>query len=196
MRDVIDPQTGVSVGQRRRARAEVNGSDMVRAELISRADMRISPLGSGSDYSPFLQHLGVASLNIGFGGEAPGGSYHTLYDTYEHYTKFIDPGLTYGVALAKVAGRSTIRLANAPRLPFDFVGLADNISLYLDEIETLAETLRTQTEADNRRNDSGIYELALDPTKSYVAPAKKTPLPYFQFRPAEKCYGRTGTGCR
>jgi N-acetylated-alpha-linked acidic dipeptidase len=183
MRDVQDPQTGVSVAERRRARIEVNGSADARAELKSRADMRISPLGSGSDYSPFLQHLGIASLNIAFGGEGADGSYHTLYDTYEHYTRFRDPGMEYGVALAQVAGRATLRLANASRLPFEFTGLTDNISLYTDEIEKLAESMRAETLSTNARIDSGVYNLALDPTRSLVAPRKKAEVPYFNFAP-------------
>jgi N-acetylated-alpha-linked acidic dipeptidase len=183
MRDVQDPQTGVSVAERRRARIEVNGDAEARAELKSRQDMRINPLGSGSDYSPFLQHLGIASLSIGFGGEGSDGSYHTLYDTYEHYTRFRDPGFAYGVALAQVAGRATMRLANAPRLPFEFTGLADNINLYMDEIEQLAETMREETETTNGRIDSGVYDLALDPTKSLIAPLKKAEVPYFNFAP-------------
>jgi N-acetylated-alpha-linked acidic dipeptidase len=183
MRDVEDPQTGVSVAERRRARIEVNGDAAARAELNSRADMRISPLGSGSDYSPFLQHLGIASLNISFGGEASDGSYHTLYDTYEHYTKFRDPGLVYNVALAQVAGRATMRLANAPRLPFEYTGLADNISLYMSEIEELADSMREATLFSNARIDSGVYDLALDPTRNIVAPLKKAEVPYFNFAP-------------
>ncbi|CAE7874932.1 Folh1 [Symbiodinium microadriaticum] len=183
MRDVQDPQTGVSVAERRRARIEVNGDAEARAELNSREDMRISPLGSGSDYSPFLQHLGIASLNIGFGGEGSDGSYHTLYDTYEHYTRFRDPGFVYGVALAQVAGRATMRLANAPRLPFEFTGLADNINLYMEEIEELAETMREETETSNARIDSGVYDLALDPTRTLIAPLKKAEVPYFNFAP-------------
>ncbi|MDA1372467.1 MAG: M28 family peptidase [Proteobacteria bacterium] len=183
MRDVNDPQTGVSVAERRRARIEVTGNDKARGELKSRADLRISPLGSGSDYSPFLQHLGIASLNIGFGGEAAGGSYHTLYDTYEHYTRFVDPGLVYGVALSQVAGRVTLRLANAPRLPFEFTGLADNISQYVSEIEELGNTIRTQTEAENARIDSGVYQLALDPTRTYGPPVRKPEVPHFNFAP-------------
>tara|TARA_B100001057_G_scaffold138818_2_gene138473 strand:- start:4449 stop:6659 length:2211 start_codon:yes stop_codon:yes gene_type:complete len=183
MRDVEDPQTGVSVADRRRARIEVNGSSQARDELQRRSDLRISPLGSGSDYSPFLQHLGIASLNISFGGEGSDGSYHTLYDTYEHYTRFRDPGLAYNVTLAQVAGRATMRLANAPRLPFEFVGLADNVSLYLSEIETLADTMREETLANNARIDSGVYALALDPTRSLVAPLKKAEVPHFNFAP-------------
>lgn len=183
MRDVTDPQTGVSVAARRRARIEATGSEQARGELKSRADMRISPLGSGSDYSPFLQHLGIASLNIGFGGEANDGSYHTLYDTYEHYTRFQDPGMVYGVALSQVAGRATLRLAYAPRLPFEFKGLADNVGLYVSEVEKLAEDMRKQTEAENARIDSGIYALALDPTKTLGAPLRKPELPFFNFAP-------------
>ncbi len=183
MNDVTDPQTGVSVGERRRARIEVTGSDAARAEVNNRADLRISPLGSGSDYSPFLQHLGIASLNIGFGGEGGGGSYHTMYDTYEHYTTWRDPGLVYGVTLSQVAGRAALRLANAPRLPFEFTGLADNIGLYVGELEELAENMREQTESENARIDSGVYELALDPTRSLGPPLRKPEVPHFNFAP-------------
>ena len=183
MHDVTDPQTGVSVAERLRARIEVNGNDEARAELRNRADLRISPLGSGSDYTPFLQHLGIASLNIGFGGEGNDGSYHTLYDTYEHYTTFRDPGMVYGVALAQVAGRATLRLANAPRLPFEFTGLADNLGLYLEQLEELANNMREQTLETNARIDSGVYDLALDPTRTLGAPLKKEEVPYFNFAP-------------
>jgi N-acetylated-alpha-linked acidic dipeptidase len=184
MRDVIDPQTGVSVGERRRANLQVNSnSAKTRDEARNRADLRISPLGSGSDYSPFLQHLGVASLNISFGGEAADGSYHTLYDTYEHYTKWRDPGLIYGAALAKVAGRATLRLANAPRLPFEFTGLSDNIALYIDEIEALADEMRVKTAEINSMLESGIYNLVLDQNKSFGPPKSQTAVPHFNFAP-------------
>ena len=160
--DVIDPQTGVSVDARRRAMLTLEGSNArIKNEAKNRAQLRISPLGSGSDYTPFLQHLGIASINIAFGGEAQDGSYHTLYDTYEHYLKFRDPGLYYGVALAQVAGRATLRIANAQRLPFEFAGLTDNIALYLSEIEALTDALRSGTEDTNSLIDAGTYDLAL-----------------------------------
>jgi N-acetylated-alpha-linked acidic dipeptidase len=109
----------------------IGADDKLKTEAAERSDLRIYPLGSGSDYTPFLRHLGIASANISFGGEADGGSYHTLYDTYEHFTRWNDPGLLYGATLAKVTGRVTLRLANAPRLPFEFKGFADNVALYL-----------------------------------------------------------------
>ena len=182
--DIDDPQTGVSVKERRRANLSINSSnENTRTEAKNRSDLRISPLGSGSDYTPFLQHLGIASANIGFGGESAGGSYHTMYDTYEHYTKWIDPGLVYGEVLAQVAGHATLRLANAPRLPFEFKGFTDNISVYISEIETLADDMRTNTEETNQNITDGIYDLILDPTKSFGPPAAQAQVPFFNFAP-------------
>ena len=189
--DIDDPQTGVSVKERRRANLSINSSnEKARTEAKNRSDLRISPLGSGSDYTPFLQHLGIASANIGFGGESAGGSYHTMYDTYEHYTKWIDPGLVYGEILAQVAGHATLRLANAPRLPFEFKGFTDNVSVYISEIETLADDMRTNTEETNQNITDGIYDLILDPTKSFGPPAAQAQVPFFNFAPLKNALAR------
>ncbi len=189
--DIDDPQTGVSVKERRRANLSINSSnENARTEAKNRSDLRISPLGSGSDYTPFLQHLGIASANIGFGGESAGGSYHTMYDTYEHYTKWIDPGLVYGEVLAQVAGHATLRLANAPRLPFEFKGFTDNVSVYISEIETLADNMRTNTEETNQNITDGIYDLILDPTKSFGPPTAQAQVPFFNFAPLKNALTR------
>ncbi|MEZ5560171.1 MAG: transferrin receptor-like dimerization domain-containing protein [Pseudomonadales bacterium] len=181
---VPDPQTDVSVAERLRARMRMTGDDKVRSELDQRADLRLYPLGSGSDYTPFLQHLGIASANLGFGGdESADGSYHTLYDTYEHYTRFQDPGFRYGVALSEVAGIATLRLANAPVLPFRFGGLVDNLKLYLGEIEELADKQRKEAEQRNAWLDSGVYRLALDPERSLGPPVRLAAVPYFNLAP-------------
>jgi len=183
LRSVSDPQTKATVDERLRARIEVAGSPEQREELAKRSDLRISPLGSGSDYTPFLQHAGIASANLGFGGEGNGGSYHTLYDTIEHFTRFRDPGFRYGVALADVAGTATLRLANADVLPFRFSGLADNLQHYLEELEKLADDARAQAERVNGMIDNRTFELALDPEKSLGPPAKKPVVPHFNFAP-------------
>ena len=189
--DIDDPQTGVSVKERRRANLSINSSnENARTEAKNRPDLRISPLGSGSDYTPFLQHLGIASANIGFGGESAGGSYHTMYDTYEHYTKWIDPGLVYGEVLAQVAGHATLRLANAPRLPFEFKGFTDNVSVYISEIETLADDMRTNTDETNQNITDGIYDLILDPTKSFGPPTAQAQVPFFNFAPLKNALTR------
>ena len=189
--DVDDPRSGISLKDRRRAFLKVNATDeRQKDEAENREDLRIYPLGSGSDYTPFLQHLGIASANMSFGGEGNGGSYHTLYDTYEHYTAWRDPGLVYGVSLAQVAGRATMRLANAGRLPFEFSGFADNVALYLTEIEALAAKMRSDTKRNNERIDDGTYAAALDPTKTLGPPKREEPVPHFSFAPLQNSLER------
>ncbi len=193
MEDVDDPRAGISLKDRRRARLRLNaGNDKSRAEA-ERLDLRISALGSGSDYTPFLQHLGIASANFSFGGEGNGGSYHTLYDTYEHFTTWRDPGLVYGVSLAQVVGRATLRLANAPRLPFEFQGFADNIALYVEELEALADQMRKDTELTNQRLDDGTYAAALNPNETLGPPSRKEEVPFFNFAPLRNALDRLQT---
>ena len=182
--DVTDPQTGVSLKQRQRANLKLNGTDeTIKKEARERKNIRIAPLGSGSDYTPFLQHLGIASANLAFSGHGDGGSYHTLYDTYEHFTTWRDPGLLYCVTLAKVAGRATLRLANAEILPFEYTALHDNVNMYIGELEKLAETMRTETENRNRDIADGTYALVLDPQKTLGPPMVQNAVPYFSFAP-------------
>ncbi len=176
---VQDPQTGVSVAERMRARARVAGS----TEADTRKDLRISPLGSGSDYTPFLQHLGIASLHIGFGGENRGGSYHSAFDSYDYYVRFGDPGFAYGIALAQVTGRLALRVANADILPLAFANFVDNVSGYVTEVTELAATMRRETERHNELVADGSYVLAADPRKIYVPPPKKTEVPHLNFAP-------------
>ena len=188
--ELDDPVTDITLKERRRAYQQINGDDKAKAEATERNDLRIYPMGSGSDYTPFLQHLGIASANLGFGGEASDGSYHTLYDTYEHYMKFRDPGLVYGATLAKVTARATLRLANAPRLPFEFKGFADNVAMYVTELQELADSMRSQTEQTNKLIEDGIYAVALDPNKSFGPPKVKAPVPHFNFAPLKNALGR------
>ncbi|MGB5554714.1 MAG: M28 family peptidase, partial [Flavobacteriaceae bacterium] len=154
--DVTDPQRGVSVKERRNAASLVNGGE---------GEFSLSALGSGSDYTPFIQHAGIASLNLGFGGENEGGEYHTIYDTYPHYKRFKDPEFAYGVALANTAGRITLRLANADVLPFEFKQWHKTVSGYLDEIMKSTEDMRNAVEKHNKMVAKNAFELAADPTK-------------------------------
>ena len=191
MADVSDPRMDMTLKDRKRAELRLNADDeRERSDATDREDLRIFPMGSGSDYTPFLQHLGIASAHIGFGGEGRDGSYHTLYDTYEHYTTWRDPGLIYGVTLAKVAGRATLRLANAPRLPFEFHGFADNIDLYISELEELADNMRKETDDTNKLIAAGVYEAALDPTRTLGPPTAKAAVPYFSFAPLKNALQR------
>src|SRR3989442_9591048 len=182
-KDVRDPQRGSSVGERRRARLLAEGKPEEKKEAREHPGLRLAALGSGSDYTPFLQHLGIASLNLGFGGEDRGGSYHSIYDSIDHYTRFGDPGFAYGVVLAQTAGRVVLRLANAETLPFDFSSLADTLDRYAKEGAKLSDDLRTETEEANRLLQDGMLTLAADPKEPFVAPSPKPPVPFLNLAP-------------
>ncbi|HKP84524.1 MAG TPA: transferrin receptor-like dimerization domain-containing protein, partial [Blastocatellia bacterium] len=140
-RDIDQPQSAKSVLETMRDnRMEQARTDELKKELRERADLRIGALGSGSDYTPFLQHLGIASLNTGFGGEGGGGVYHSAYDSFYWYTKFSDGTFEYGRALAQTNGTILMRLANADVLPFEFTNLAETVGRYVGEIEKLAKS--------------------------------------------------------
>jgi N-acetylated-alpha-linked acidic dipeptidase len=182
--------SGLSVLERARARVIVRGSTDDSKEARTRQDLRIDALGSGSDYTPFLQHLGVASLNIGFGGEDNGGSYHSIFDSIDHYNRFGDPGYVYGVALAKAGGRAMLRLANADVLPFQFAALTETIDKYLKEVTKLAGDLRDQTAETNRRIQEGTLRAVADPKETYVVPTPKEPVPFLNFTDLQNALDR------
>jgi len=185
-RAVTDPQTGVSVWDRLQAAQAVGGG----REPGETSDFTISPLGSGSDYTPFLQHLGIASLNLGFGGESGGGSYHSQYDSFDHYRRFGDPGFAYGAALSKVTARATLRLANADVLPFRFTPFVSNVRAYLGEITGLLDSTRKETERKNALIDANAYALAADPTETWVVPERQDDVPYIGFAPVQNALTR------
>ena len=180
----------MTVWERTRANQIVNGSANAKRDARERADLRISPLGSGSDYTPFLQHLGIASLNIGFGGEDGGGSYHSIYDSFDHYTKYGDPGFAYGIALAKVCGHATLRLANADTLPFEFANFAETVNQYASEVTRLTETMRDETRQMNQLISSGMLKAVQDPTETFNVPAEKPAVPFINFAPLQNSIAR------
>ncbi len=138
-RDVVDPQTGKSVLEALRDHiAQQSKDEKERKEVLARATPRIGALGSGSDYTAFVDHLGVASLNLGFGGEGGGGVYHSIYDSFYWYTHFSDTNFVYGRALAQLEGTALMRLAGAPVLPFEFTSLAETVGRYAEELDKLA----------------------------------------------------------
>lgn len=173
---VTDPQKGVSVAERRKAANAVRGGDN---------SFTLSALGSGSDYTPFIQHSGIASLNLGFGGEGSGGEYHTIYDTYTHYTRFKDPGFEYGVALANTAGRITLRLANAEVLPFELTQWHTTVDGYLGEVMKTLENMRSEVEKHNKWVQKDVYGLVMDPKKPIKAAEAKAEVPYLDFSPLQ-----------
>lgn len=179
--DVIDPQTGVSVKDRRYAKSISDADRTGRAKMYGNKYMKIGALGAGSDYSPFFQHLGIPSANIGFGGEGSGGEYHSIYDSYDHYTRFKDPGFQYGTALAKTTGRSMMRLANADVLPFDYSILVNTIGDYLTDVRGQLDQMRNDTELENKLVGDKLFDLAKDPKLGFKSPVAKSSVPFLDF---------------
>jgi N-acetylated-alpha-linked acidic dipeptidase len=145
------------------------------------ADLKLGALGSGSDYTPFLQHLGVNSLNLGFEGETDYGVYHSAYDSFDHYRRFVDPTFEYGVALAKVAGRLVLRASQAQLLPAHESDFAASIAGYADELHKLADGMRVKTRALSTLLDDGAFKLATDPEKPRAPPPPAKEVPYLNF---------------
>ncbi len=191
---VRDPQTGVTAAARLRARVLVDGNQKgvdEEAKKITRrvaggAAPPIGALGSGSDYTPFLQHLGIASLDIRYGGEdKDGGIYHSIYDSFDHFVRFGDPEFAYGVALAKTIGRVMLRVADADVLPARFSDFADTVAQYADEVRKLADSLRERTDEQHRLLDENAFKLAGDPTETYLPPEREAKVPFFNFAPLD-----------
>src|SRR5262249_52132556 len=190
-RDVVDPEKEISVYERSRARVILEGDAEHRREARERQDLRIGALGSGSDYSPFLQHLGIATLNIGYGGEGEtDGIYHSIYDSFDHYIRFGDPTFDYSIALSKTGGRAILRFANADYLPLTMGNLSDTVSMYLKEVMKLAADERDAIAERNRRVNEKTFEAVDDPTKTLVAPKAEAPAPFLNFAPLQNALAR------
>ena len=154
-------------------------------------DTPVGALGSGSDYSAFLQHLGLATINLGFGGEdEQGGVYHSAYDTFEHYSRFGDPTFEYGVALAKVSGRLVLREADADILPLQFGGFADTVSGYVDELKKLNTDMMGKTATQTKLLGDRAYALAADPAETDLPPTQDTAVPKIDFAPLDAAVAR------
>ena len=184
--DVVDPQTGGTVAARARAKLLADnydghgrGDEDAAKAAEAGGDVPIGALGSGSDYSPFLQHLGLPALDIGFGGEGmSGGVYHSIYDSFDHFTRFDDPGLKYGAALSKTVGRLVLRIADADTPPVRFADLADTVARYATEVHKLADDRRTKDTRLAKLTAGGDFAAASDPLDPLAAPAAATPTPF------------------
>lgn len=185
-RDITDPQTQVSILARRQAADVLKAATpKLKKEKLAKQGIAIGAMGSGSDYSSFLQHLGVPSLDVGFGGEDAGGEYHSIYDSYDDYTRFKDPGFNYGVALSQTAGHTVLRLANTVTLPFDYRKLYETVNGYVNELTELSGSLRESTSIENQLIRDRKYQLATDTAKHLLPPVPKSEVPYLDFSPLQ-----------
>jgi N-acetylated-alpha-linked acidic dipeptidase len=168
------------------ARAIATGPGVARNEARSRSDLRISALGSGSDYSAFLQHAGVPTLNLSFSGlDDNDGIYHSIYDDYYHFTKFLDTDFAYGRVLAQTVGSLVIRLADAQVLPFQFTSLADTVQTYVAELQALLKNKQSEVKELNRQIEEGVFTAIADPRRGLRAPVVESIPPSINFAPLE-----------
>jgi N-acetylated-alpha-linked acidic dipeptidase len=185
-RDIQDPETKLTVSRRSQLREiEEAKTEDDRKELRLRADLRIDALGSGSDYTAFLDHIGIASLNVGYGGEGDAGIYHSAYDDFYWYTHFSDTDFVYGRALSQTAGTAVMRLANADLLPFEFNDLADTIRLYQKQLKKLADDERGELIERNKEIEEGLFTATDDPRRPKVPPRHVDVPPYLNFAPLD-----------
>ncbi|MGB7151705.1 MAG: transferrin receptor-like dimerization domain-containing protein [Terriglobales bacterium] len=185
-RDIEDPETKMTVWQRAQlsAVAAAKSADD-RKELRQRTDLRIEALGSGTDFTAYLDHLGIACLNLGFGGEDEQGIYHSVYDDFYWYTHFSDTDFVYGRAMSQTIGTSVMRLADAEVLPFDFVDFADTVGMYTKDLEKLLANKQDEIRERNQEIDEGMFKATFDPRRPTVAPAKEEIPPHLNFAPME-----------
>jgi len=203
--DVSDPESKSTVAERKRARIRTDAASSrnhdpqaaARAKEDAKAaadparDFPIGALGSGSDYSAFIEHLGVPALNLGYGDEGEnGGIYHSRYDTFEHFTRFEDPGFVYEAVLAKTVGRMVMRAAAAD-LPLQrATNFADTMASYAGELKKLADNKREAAELQAKMLTDRSFEIAADPTKSHGDPAALKAVPKIDFGALDKAVER------
>jgi N-acetylated-alpha-linked acidic dipeptidase len=185
-RDIQDPEKKIPVWKRDQLKAIADAKTPEdRKEIRDRADLRIDALGSGSDWTVFLDHLGISTLDLSYGDEDGGGIYHSIYDDFYWYTHFSDTDFAYGRALSQTAGTAVMRLADADLLPYNFTGLADTIHRYLDELQKLSQTKRDETIERNLEIKDGLFTAIADPKKASVPPPVEEVPPYLNFAPLQ-----------
>jgi N-acetylated-alpha-linked acidic dipeptidase len=184
-KDIQDPETHISVWRRWQAERLRFSPAADRDEVRTRPNLRIGALGSGSDYSAFVQHLGIASANLGYNGETPGGIYHSIYDDFYWYTHYSDTSFVYERALAQTIGTSVMRLADAQVIPFDYTGLAETVGRYQKELEKLAKDEADSLNEQNRELRDGVFTAVNDPRAPTIAPDSAATPTHLDFAPLE-----------
>jgi N-acetylated-alpha-linked acidic dipeptidase len=177
-RDVDDPRgSGTSVLDAKKAHlADQAKTPAEREALRSARDITIDALGSGSDYTAFLDHLQIASLDLSFGGDDGGGIYHSIYDSFHWYSTFSDGSFVQVAGLSQTIGTALLRLVNADVLPFEFNATAAALGRYVDEIEKNATA--TGPSGDRRLDVSSLKHAIARLSKSageYARAVERTP---------------------
>jgi N-acetylated-alpha-linked acidic dipeptidase len=192
-KNIPDPQTGVSLFERLKAREVIiAASPQLAKEMMDKSKIHLDALGTGSDFSPFLQHLGLPVLDLSFSGEDHNGVYHSIYDSYDNFVRFIDPGFYYCAALSKTAGHISLRMLDADVLPFDFRILSKEVKTYTTELQTLLTNLRESTSVNNEIIRKKYLLIATDTADAFSPPVLKQEIPFIDFSPLQNAITSLG----
>jgi N-acetylated-alpha-linked acidic dipeptidase len=140
-KEVPSPKGGSVYDQWKKSEAEGRSRRAMNGHAVkstsSENDVEIGDLGSGSDYTPFIQHLGVPSTDIGSGG--PYGVYHSVFDNYTWFIKNADPKFVYEQQQARIFGLEALHMADTDVLPYDYVTYGKELSDYLNAARKKAD---------------------------------------------------------
>jgi N-acetylated-alpha-linked acidic dipeptidase len=189
-KDIQDPEKQISLWKRRQAWELERGDADERKEARQRHDLRIEPLGSGTDFTAFLDHLGIASLNLAFAGEDHEGIYHSIYDDFYWYTHFSDSDFVYSRAFSQMVGTMVMRFADADVLPYQFTDFADTMTKYDDELKKLLKDQQDEATDTNQKLDEGVYAATSDPRHPTVAPPRAEMPPFINFAPLDNAIAK------
>jgi N-acetylated-alpha-linked acidic dipeptidase len=185
--DIADPEVKMSVWKRGRAFQIAGATNAAeRRELREHSDLPLEPLGSGSDYTSFLDFLGIPCLNIEFHGESPDdGVYHSIYDDFYWYTHYGDTNFVYGRALAQTIGTTVLRLADAEVIPYEFGDLAGVVHKYTEDLQGLLKHKQEEIEERNLEFEEGVFLATSDPQHPKGPPEAEATPPDLNFAPLQ-----------
>ncbi len=185
-KDIQDPETKMTVWQRDHlSQIATAKSSEERKEIRERPDMRISALGSGTDFTAFLDHVGISTLDLAYGGEDEQGIYHSIYDDFYWYTHFSDTNFVYGRALSQTMLTTVMRLADAEVLPYEFTDFSDTMQKYTKDLQKLLSDKQEKVRERNQEIQEGVFQATFDPRHPTVAPAIEAVPPHLNFAPLE-----------
>jgi N-acetylated-alpha-linked acidic dipeptidase len=168
--DVPEPRQGGSVldaWRSRRRREWAKSEPATAAEADARFELQLNPLGSGSDYTAFIDHAGIASASFSFEGVY--GVYHSIYDNLFWTESFGDPEFLYHLAASRLYGLLAMRLATAEIAPLRYAAYGSALAREL-------ELLRRDAIRDRRIWEAATAEPgAAEPGSSAAVEARKKP---------------------
>ncbi len=156
VKSIDDPETGSSVFFETWKR---QNNLKKTTNLSNTARIKIGRLGSGSDYTAFLDFAGIPSVDLRFTG--PYGVYHSQLDNFYWMKNFADPNFKYHETMVKIVGLALMRLSSSDYLPFNYADYASEIEKYIDDLE--------RKYSDKLKNNNITFDKVKEKLKAFKA---------------------------